>query len=99
MAVLEAWCWGTPALITRACNLPEGFTTGAAVEISTEPQALARGILGFMERGQEERCAMSQAGRSLIDTRFHALQVALRLEKLYGWAVGGGDGPEGLILD
>ncbi len=99
MAVLEAWSWGTPALITRACNIPEGYAAGAALEISTEPQALARGILGFIECGPDERRAMSDAGRYLVETRFGAREVALRLERLYTWAVGGGDPPEGLILD
>ena len=29
MAVLEAWSHGCPVLMTRACNLPEGFAEAA----------------------------------------------------------------------
>ncbi|MCR9194860.1 MAG: glycosyltransferase [Hyphomonas sp.] len=99
MAVLEAWSWGTPALITRACNLPEGFETGAAAEVATEPYALARGILDFIERSADERRTMSRAARSLVDTRFHAREVAHGLERLYAWTVGGGEAPAGLIFE
>jgi len=33
VAVLEAWSYGLPVLMTDACNLPEGFAAGAAIRI------------------------------------------------------------------
>ncbi len=42
MTVLEAWAAGLPVLMTRACNLPQGFEAGAAVEIELgdDPRSL-----------------------------------------------------------
>src|SRR6185436_2371008 len=44
MSVLEAWSYGLPVLMTRECNIPEAFGPGAAIEISTDPAALARSL-------------------------------------------------------
>ena len=99
MAVLEAWSWGVPVLMTRACNLPEGFTSGAAMEISTEPKALARQILDYMDIGSADRRAMAAAGRQLVATKFHAQAVARDLERLYRWAAGYDEMPQGLMFD
>ena len=33
MSVLEAWAYGLPVVMTPECNLPEGFASGAALEI------------------------------------------------------------------
>ena len=99
MAVLEAWSWGVPVLMTRACNLPEGFTSGAAIEISTEPKALARQILNYMDIGSVDRRAMAAAGRQLVSTKFHAQAVARDLERLYMWAAGYDEMPQELMFD
>ena len=41
VAVLEAWSYGLPVLMTEACNLPEGFAAGAALRIGTDGPASA----------------------------------------------------------
>lgn len=99
MAVLEAWSWGTPVLMTRACNLPEGFVAGAAIEISTEPKELARRILDYMAMSLEEHHAMSAAGRRLVETKFQSRAVARDLERLYGWLSGHNPQPSDLMFD
>jgi len=40
MAVLEAWAYGLPVLMTEHCNLPEGFAAGAAVELILNDECL-----------------------------------------------------------
>lgn len=47
MAVLEAWAYGLPVLMTEHCNLPEGFAAGAAVELILNDECLM-----FNERHQ-----------------------------------------------
>jgi len=39
MAVLEAWAYQLPVLMTRHCNLPEGFQARAAIQIHIESPA------------------------------------------------------------
>src|SRR6266481_4113388 len=41
IAVLEAWAYAKPVLMTPECNLPEGFGAGAALQIGTRPEEIA----------------------------------------------------------
>ena len=42
--VLEAWSYGKPVLMTRECNLPEGFVTAAAIHIEPRLEGIAGGL-------------------------------------------------------
>ncbi|MFD0982573.1 glycosyltransferase [Tropicimonas aquimaris] len=66
MAVLEAWSFGLPVLMTTACNLPEGFSAGAALEISSgqDPSSLRRAL----ER--RDLFEIGRCGRDLVERRF-----------------------------
>jgi glycosyltransferase involved in cell wall biosynthesis len=44
MAVLTAWAYGRPVLMTPHCNLPEGFAAQAALAIDPEPDSIAKGL-------------------------------------------------------
>ena len=44
MAVLAAWAYGKPVLMTPHCNLPEGFAAQAALKIDPDPDSIAEGI-------------------------------------------------------
>lgn len=99
MAVLEAWAWGIPVLMTRSCNLPQGFSTGAALEISTEPKELAGQILDYIDASTKNRRAMAIAGRGLVEAKFHAEAVARDLEKLYVALAGHDALPSNLMFD
>lgn len=98
MAVLEAWSLATPTLITRACNLPEGYAAGAALEIAAEPVALARVLLDFVAMPDDARRAMGAAGQRLVETRFDPATMARDLAALYRWAIGGGAPPTTLMV-
>lgn len=96
MAVLEAWSFARPVLMTRACNLPEGFSAGAALEIGTRPEELADS-LGVMARlAPSGLSAMGAQGRALVQERFNWDHVAARMHAVYRWALEGGDPPPGL---
>jgi glycosyltransferase involved in cell wall biosynthesis len=66
MTVLEAWSYGLPVLMTPACNLPKGFTAGAAFEIATDPAAMATAMGAVL--GDEVRLADAGGrGRVLVE--------------------------------
>ena len=48
MAVLEAWAYGLPVLMTDHCNLPEGFAANAALRIGTDVESIAEGMRELM---------------------------------------------------
>ncbi|WP_457936089.1 glycosyltransferase [Mesorhizobium sp. 10J20-29] len=64
MAILEAWAAGLPVLMTRACNLPEGFEAGAAVEIDDN----AAHLRATLERS--DLAEMGIRGNRLVASRF-----------------------------
>lgn len=86
MAVLEAWSAGVPVLMTRACNLPEGFAAGAAHEIGA-PGSLAAGL------ARPDLAEMGVRGQALVRARFDWDQIAARHAALYAWAAERGPQP------
>jgi glycosyltransferase involved in cell wall biosynthesis len=99
MAVLEAWSYGLPVLMTRECNLPEGFAVGAAVHIETHPEAMAKSLAAFMTSPASERRAMGDAGRRLVEDRFTWDRVAAEMHEVYTWVLGGGPPPACVMTD
>jgi poly(glycerol-phosphate) alpha-glucosyltransferase len=66
MTVLEAWSYGLPVLMTAACNLPKGFTAGAAFEVTTDPRGMAAAMGAVLN--EEARLADAGArGRALVE--------------------------------
>ncbi len=97
MAVLEAWSHGKPALISRACNLPEGAMAGAAFEVDPESDELGEGLARLAELGDERRAAMGQAGRNLVERRFVWERIARDFERVYRAVAAGTLLPQDLL--
>jgi glycosyltransferase involved in cell wall biosynthesis len=66
MTVLEAWSYGLPVLMTSACNLPKGFTAGAAFEIATDPSRMAAAMAAILDDEQGLADA-GVRGRALVE--------------------------------
>ena len=69
MAVLEAWSYAKPVLMTPECNLPEGFEADAALRIGTTPEEIAAGLKVLREMSDDDRSQMGNRGRALVATR------------------------------
>ncbi|GAA0277788.1 glycosyltransferase [Alteraurantiacibacter aestuarii] len=89
MTVLEAWSYSLPVLMTRECNLPEGFVQGAAVEITPDPPALAASLVQALAGHQDAALRdMGQKGRALVEARFSWQQIASEHAQVYRWMAG-----------
>jgi glycosyltransferase involved in cell wall biosynthesis len=99
MAVLEAWSWGLPVLMTAECNVAEGFAAGAALRITPEPHAIARSLVEFLAMSDRERRAMGAAGRRLVENRFTWARVATEMHAVYDWILGSGPRPSIVAVD
>jgi poly(glycerol-phosphate) alpha-glucosyltransferase len=97
MAVLEAWSHGLPVFMTRECNLVEGFAEGAAIEVTTEPAALAA-VLGDHLAG-EDLGGVGVRGRVLVQQRFSWPAISGQIEALYYWLARSGPRPAFVHLD
>jgi len=91
MTILEAWAYALPVLMTAACNLPEGFSAGSALEISTDHAMLAQSLAQFLSRDPAEHVAMGQRGRALVKQQFGWARIAQEMLAVYRWM--GGQGP------
>ena len=99
MAVLEAWSYAKPVLITPECNLPEGFQANAALRIGTTPQELADGLKHLIEMSDGDRFAMGTHGRDLVAKNFSWPRIGEQMRAVYKWMLGGGQTPETIRLD
>jgi poly(glycerol-phosphate) alpha-glucosyltransferase len=90
MSVLEAWAYGLPVVMTPECNLPEGFVSGAALEIRSGEGSLQGADFSFqyvlralLEMSDADRAAMGMRGRRLVEERFTWPKVAAQMRQLY----------------
>ncbi|MBT0668339.1 glycosyltransferase [Novosphingobium profundi] len=84
MVVLEAWASGTPVLMTRECNLPEGFASGAALDCGFEAGDIATCLGKAAAMPIEARERMAASGLALARTRFSEEVVARQWAEAYG---------------
>ena len=99
VAALEAWTYGLPVLMTSECNLPEGFTSGAALQVGNTVQELTRGILQFFHMTDEARRNMGQRGRALANSHFTWTRAAADLMAVYSWVSLKGQMPACVRMD
>lgn len=91
MSVLEAWAYRLPVLMTAECNLPEGFESGAAIKINTDPVALAHQLATALL--DTDLLTLGEVGHSLVVKYFSWPSVAARHLEVYRWLVEGGEPP------
>jgi poly(glycerol-phosphate) alpha-glucosyltransferase len=88
MAVLEAWSYGVPVLMTPGCNLDIGFERGAARRIEPQSSSIAQGLDRFFGASPNERQSLGRRGRALVEDRFTWTQVAKQMYDVYQWMRG-----------
>ena len=98
MAVLEAWSYGKPVLMTEMCNLPEGFTAGAACRVEPDAHGLGEALRTFFTLGDRERGSVGANGRRLVEANYSWPRVAAQMRALYLWILGGGSPPSSVGL-
>ncbi len=98
MAVLEAWSYGLPVLMTPACNLPEGFTANAAFSMTTESASIGKALIKLFAMSSDELRSMGLQGRQLVSERFLWPTIATKMKEVYTWILRGGTEPECVIM-
>jgi len=96
IAVLEAWAFGLPVLMTAECNLPDSFERGAAIQISNEPYALAAALRDLAYLSDGELATMGEKGRQLVAECYAWDRIAAELRAVCLWATGEGPVPESI---
>ncbi len=94
VAVLEAWSYGLPAVLTPECNLPEGGAAGATIPTRFDLDALTQSLDRLVEMPPTERNRIGQAGRALVEKRFTWERIADNFLAVYRWLAESGSPPE-----
>lgn len=92
MAMLEAWSAGCPTLMSRACNLPEGYASGAAIDCGASADEISAAITAAFAMPPKQWQAMSDAARALSASTFAKATVAARWEATYAKVMGSATG-------
>jgi poly(glycerol-phosphate) alpha-glucosyltransferase len=98
MAVLEAWSYGKPVLMTPECNLPEGFAAEGAIRIETTVEGIGGGLRQLFEMSATQRSRMGANGLDLVARQFTWDKIALDMRRVYDWVLGGGPKP-GCVIE
>jgi poly(glycerol-phosphate) alpha-glucosyltransferase len=93
MSVVEAWGYGLPVIMTPECNLPEGFSAGAAIRVSTAVEDISTGLLELVGMDPDAYSEMSKAARRLAEASFSWDEQVRRLAEVYRWILGNGEKP------
>lgn len=83
ITILEAWAAGVPTIMSRACNLPQGFAHGAAVDCGTTTESVANAVGRALAIDPGEWLGMAEAALALARGPFSAETVAGRWGDLY----------------
>ena len=89
MVVLEAWSHALPVLMTSACNLPQGFSSGAAMELDVKSRVQGvEDLSRFLKMTEKELTDMGNAGFALVSEEYLWERVAAKFHLTYGWLLG-----------
>lgn len=94
MAVLEAWSYRKPVLMTPGCNLTEGFAAGAALSIEPDAHSISAGLNELDALSDEELRSMGARGACLVTERFSWPHVAAQMRDVYRWLLEGAPRPD-----
>ncbi len=99
VAVLEAWSYGLPVIMTRHCNMPEGFDAGAAIEVRPEVESIADGLDRLFSLPKSGCLRMGENGRRLVESGFSWPRAASEMVGTYKWVLGLGERPSCVRVD
>ena len=96
MAILEAWSHRLPVFMTKECNLAAAFKSNAAIEIMTDPEAMAATFAECLQNTERLR-RIGILGHDFVERAFTWDRVVADMIRLYSWAITGGTRPEFIV--
>jgi glycosyltransferase involved in cell wall biosynthesis len=94
MAVLEAWAYGLPSLISPQCNLSRAAHAGAALIAETSTHEVVAKLAELLGLDDRERSQMGRQARAYVE-RVHSWDtVCARMIDVYRWVLGDGPRPD-----
>ena len=99
LAVLEAWSHALPVIMTRECNLGEGFEMGAAVRMEPTVASGTDALKTLFSLGDAALREMGMCGKRLVASSFSWPRIAAEMFSVYQWVMGAGATPSSLLTN
>ena len=99
MAVLEAWAFGLPVIMTEYCNIPEGFIADAAFKIDTDSEKMCGQLIQFFKLPNDQIIEIGKNGHKLAKENFSWNSVAKQNIHLYNWLLNKSEKPDFVITN
>ena len=99
IVIAEALASGIPVITTKGAPWAEliEYECGWWVDAGVEP--LAKALAEAINLSTEERQAMGQRGRQLVEQNYCWDNIGLEMVSVYEWIVGGGTPPDCVVID
>ena len=97
MAVLEAWSYQLPVLMTEHCNLHEGFSSNSAIKIDPRVDSIRAGLMKLFSLTDKERSEYGINGKRLVESSYSWPKLAKQMSEVYEWMLGKGKRPNCVI--
>lgn len=88
MAALEAMSYGLPCLLSSACNLPDAFSSNAALCAEPDIASLTSAFSQLFHMDAAALSQMGSAGRNLVSESYDWHVIAKKFESIYSWILG-----------
>ncbi|WP_243844498.1 glycosyltransferase [Qipengyuania flava] len=98
IAVLEAFSFGLPVLMTDACNMPESFEAGAAFRIRSDESLLRDDLRNYFSMNPARHLEVGRLGRRMAERYYTWEGIGLQMKQVYLWSLGEGDAPDCLDI-
>ena len=83
--------------MTEQCNLPDGFSAGAAIKASTHAESIAIALDEIASMSVSDLQSMGAKGRALVERKYTWSSVAASLLGVYRWISGNGEKPDCVV--
>lgn len=97
IAVLEAWTYALPTLLTRHCNLNEAIGSHIAVEIPNIPSDMAQKLIEFTELPTSEIQLIGARAKEFVDTHYSWDSSCSKMKSVTDWLTRNGDKPDCIV--
>ena len=85
IAVLEAWTYGLPSFISKHCNLNTAIKKNAAIEIPTEPHAMAQSLSKSFQLGSLEMSEIGERAKKFVNAQYSWNSSCLKMKSVFDW--------------
>ena len=85
VAVLEAWSYSLPVVMTEQCNISESFYRQAAIKIDISASDIMQKIAAIAELSEKQLSGIGGNGRKLLEEKFLWQKNSYQMNMVYNW--------------